>query len=126
MNPFGGFNSFSFAFAIFPIFFILVFGIILFTIFKNIKQWNYNNHQPVLTVDARVVSKRGHTSRHSHHMNNHMHHSTSTSYYVTFEFESKDRLELHVPSHEYGMLVEGDMGKLTFQGTRYHGFERKV
>ena len=25
---------------------------------------------------------------------------------------------------EYGMLVEGDIGKLTFQGTRYHGFER--
>ena len=26
--------------------------------------------------------------------------------------------------HEFGMLVEGDRGKLTFQGTRYLGFER--
>jgi len=25
---------------------------------------------------------------------------------------------------EYGMLVEGDKGNLTFQGTRYLGFER--
>ena len=43
---------------------------------------------------------------------------------VTFEFESGDRLELHVASNEYGYLVEGDMGKLTFQGTRYKNFER--
>lgn len=124
MGPFGGFNSFSMMNAIVPIFFMVVFGIILFSIFKNIKQWNYNNHQPVLTVDARVVSKRAHTSHHSHNMNDHMHHSTSTTYYVTFEFESRDRLELRVSSHEYGMLVEGDFGRLTFQGTRYHGFER--
>ena len=25
---------------------------------------------------------------------------------------------------EYGMLAEGDRGRLTFQGTRYKGFER--
>ena len=27
---------------------------------------------------------------------------------------------------EYGMLVEGDFGDLSFQGTRYLGFQRKV
>ena len=26
---------------------------------------------------------------------------------------------------EYGLLAEGDRGKLTFQGTRYLGFERQ-
>ena len=26
---------------------------------------------------------------------------------------------------DYGMLVEGDIGKLSFQGTRYLGFERR-
>lgn len=26
--------------------------------------------------------------------------------------------------YEYGMLVEGNYGKLTFKGTRYFGFER--
>jgi hypothetical protein len=55
-----------------------------------------------------------------------MHHSTSTSYYVTFEFESGDRLELHVPHSEFGYLIEGDMGRLTFQGTRYKGFQRDM
>ncbi|MFR0779842.1 MAG: DUF2500 domain-containing protein [Zhenhengia sp.] len=62
---------------------------------------------------------------HSHNTHDNMHHSSSsTKYYVTFEFESGDRLELHVASNEYGYLVEGDMGKLTFQGTRYKNFER--
>lgn len=53
-----------------------------------------------------------------------MHTSTSTSYYITFEVESGDRMELYVSSDEYGLLVIGDYGKLTFQGTRYLGFER--
>ncbi|MBQ4627771.1 MAG: DUF2500 domain-containing protein, partial [Clostridia bacterium] len=48
----------------------------------------------------------------------------STTYYATFQFESGDRLELAVPSSEYGMLVEGDKGKLSFQGTRFLSFER--
>lgn len=46
-------------------------------------------------------------------------------YYVTFEVESGDRMELHVPGREYGQLAEGDKGKLSFQGTRYLGFERR-
>ena len=50
--------------------------------------------------------------------------STFTSYYVTFQVESGDRMELEVDGSDYGMLVEGDIGKLSFQGTRYLGFER--
>ena len=76
-------------------------------------------------MTATVVSKRTNVSHHHHHGTDHMaHHSTSTSYYVTFQVESGDRMELHMAGHEYGMLVEGDRGKLTFQGTRYLGFER--
>ena len=54
-----------------------------------------------------------------------MHTTHSTWYYVTFEVESGDRIELGVNGTEYGMLVEGDYGKLSFQGTRYLGFERQ-
>jgi len=35
-------------------------------------------------------------------------------------------MEFHVSSKEYGLLAEGNAGKLTFQGTRYHKFERKI
>jgi len=112
--------------SIFPLFFILVFGIILFTIFRGIKEWSNNNKQPVLSVAAKIVTKRNHTSRRVSNHNGHHHHHTSTSYYVTFEVESGDRIEFRISSKEYGLLAEGDTGKLTFQGTRYHNFERKI
>ena len=117
-------------FSIFPIIFslmfLLVFGVVLAGIIKGISQWNKNNHSPQLTVPATVVAKRTNISHsHHHHGTNSMtHHSTSTNYYVTFQVESGDRMELHMAGHEFGMLVEGDRGKLTFQGTRYLGFER--
>lgn len=91
----------------------------------NVAQWHKNNQSPRLSVDATVVTKRNHTSHHHHNHNGHMHTSSSTSYYVTFEVASGDRMELKVKSYDYGMLVEGDYGTLTFQGTRYLGFERK-
>ena len=34
-------------------------------------------------------------------------------------------MEFYVDGYEYGMLVEGDKGMLSFQGTRYLGFERQ-
>ena len=50
---------------------------------------------------------------------------TFTTYYVTFQVESGDRIELRLSGTEYGQLAEGDTGRLSFQGTRYLGFERK-
>ena len=118
-------------FAIFPIIFslmfLLVFGVVLFGIIKGISQWNKNNNSPRLTVPATVVAKRTNVSHHHHnHGVDHVGHhtSTSTDYYVTFQVESGDRMELHMAGHQYGLLVEGDRGKLTFQGTRFLSFER--
>jgi hypothetical protein len=111
---------------IIPIFFIVVIGIILLSVYKNISEWRHNNQQPVLTVPAKIVSKRTKMSRSSHNHNGHHHHSTHSSYYATFEVESKDRMELKVNGREYGLLAEGDQGQLTFQGTRYHKFERQT
>lgn len=114
---------------IFPIFFVLIFTIVIGTFIvtavRGISQWNKNNNSPRLTVPAKVVSKRSDMSVHRHHhANGHSHRSTSTYYYVTFEVESGDRMELQMTGTDFGMLVEGDNGKLTFQGTRYLGFER--
>ena len=112
-----GFGMFG---IMFTLMFILVFGIFLVTIVRGIGQWNKNNNSPRLTVPATVVSKRTNVSHHHH--DHHTHHSTS--YYVTFQVDSGDRMELHMSGQEYGMLVEGDKGNLSFQGTRYLGFER--
>ena len=121
----------DFIFSVVPVFmmvmFILIFGIIIFTLIKAGAQWKNNNNSPVLIVNARIVSKRISVTNHMHNHGDNMgmmHHSSSTTYFTTFEVESGDRIELKVPAEEYGMLAEGDNGKLTFQGTRYKGFER--
>ena len=105
-------------FAVFPILFFIVFcfvfGMIISTFIKQGKQNHKNNNSPRVTAEATVVTKRTHVrGDHAH-----------TTYYATFQFESGDRLELEVPYNEFGYLVEGDNGKLTFQGTRFLGFER--
>ena len=115
--------------SLFPIFFILmfllVFGGIVVTMIRGIGQWSKNNNSPRLTVEATVISKRGDVSHHHHNNGGTMHTTTSTTYYVTFQVQSGDRMELRVSGYEYGMLAEGDFGDLTFQGTRYLGFARK-
>ena len=117
-----GFGMFS---VMFTIVFVLVIGTFIVTAVRGIGQWNKNNNSPRLTVPATVVAKRTNVTRHHHGgANGHHHHHTSTTYYVTFQVESGDRMELNVDGTEYGLLVEGDNGKLTFQGTRYLGFER--
>lgn len=116
---FGMFNLFS---VMFSVVFVLVFGIILYTLFRSIKQEHKNNHSPKLTVEVKVVSKRTNYHR-SSGSGTRMGHTT---YYVTFEVASGDRMELNVAGTEYGLLVEGDWGELTFQGTRFLGFTRKI
>lgn len=84
-----------------------------------------NNRSPRLTVNAAVVAKRENVNVHHHHGNGAGHTTRSTTYYVTFQFDGGDRLELRLPGREYGLLTEGDTGLLTFQGTRYLSFERQ-
>ena len=127
---YSGSGGMDWAFSIFPIIFvsvfILVIGVFIVGITKSVKEWNKNNHSPVLTVETTIVAKRMNVSRRHHSGNDNMSHSStsSTSYYVTFQVESGDRMELLVPDRDYGLMVEGDIGKLTFQGTRFKGFER--
>ncbi|WP_409250789.1 DUF2500 domain-containing protein [Bacillus sp. SCS-153A] len=113
------------------IIFVFVIGGILFSVIKGIGQWQKNEQSPKLSVPAIVKSKRMNVSKRSnmhHHGDGHHHHSSrsQTRYYVTFEFESGDRKEFHVLGKEYGLLAEDDVGKVTFKGTRYLGFERKM
>lgn len=112
-------------FGMFYVVFFLVIAMFIFVFVKGISECVHNNNSPRLSVDAKIVDKRSHTSHHHHNHNGHMHTSSTTSYYVTFEVQSGDRMELKVPRSEFGLLVEGDEGVLSFQGTRYLGFERK-
>lgn len=96
--------------------FVVVFGIIIFAIITRVKTGIKNNNSPRLSVPAKVKGKRIHVrGDHSH-----------TTYYVTFEVQSGDRMEFKVTGEEYGILAEEDLGILTFQGTRFISFERQV
>ena len=122
MIGFGGDPGFDVTFSIMrimvPVIFVLVFGIIIVAMVRGIGEWNKNNHSPKLTVSVTVVAKRSDVDRGIETMH------TFTSYYVTFQVESGDRMEFEVSDMEYGMLAEGDSGELTFQGTRYLNFQR--
>ena len=122
MIGFGGDPGFGVTFSIMrimvPVMFMLVFGIIIVTMVRGVGEWNKNNQSPKLTVPATVVAKRSDVHRGIETMH------TFTSYYVTFQVESGDRMEFEISDTEYGMLAEGDSGELTFQGTRYLNFQR--
>ena len=45
---------------------------------------------------------------------------------LIFQIDSGDQMELTVRGSEYGILAEGDVGMLSFQGTRYLGYERET
>lgn len=119
---------------VFPIVFFMVFvmvlGTFIMTMARGLSTWNKNNHSPRLTVEAAVTAKHVHVTHHRHANGGDITgahgftNSSSTKYFVTFQVESGDRMELSVSGPEYGMLAEGDTGRLSFQGTRYLGFER--
>ena len=114
------FAMFDILSVIVPIMFIVVFGIIIFSIIQGISTWHKNNNSPRLTD----VSYHRHANAGDMSGAHGFHTTSSTTYYVTFQVESGDRMEFHVSGSEYGMLAEGDTGRLTFQGTRYLSFER--
>lgn len=123
--------GFSIMESIFPLIFLLMFGFVLYTLISSIaaraQEKRKNDASPRLTVPAAVVTKRAQvgTTHHRNAVTNTGETYYNTKYFATFQFESGDRLELSVSPGEYGMLVEGDRGQLSFQGTRYLGFVRQ-
>ena len=117
---------------LFSVVFVLVLVIIIMTVVRNLREWNRNNNSPRLTVPARVVGKRMDVTNSQQPVAGDasgaqgFYTTSSTVYYVTFQVQSGDRMELRVGGKEYGLLSEGDFGHLTFQGTRFLSFDRFV
>lgn len=125
---------FNVMYDIFPIIFIIVLvfiiGYYVYVAYYRITRWNKNNHSPKLSVHARVVSKRADVSTDripnaSDGSGTHGYRTlSSTYYYITFQVDSGDRVELEVNGGTYGVIAEGDDGILSFQGTRFLDFKR--
>jgi hypothetical protein len=129
-SPFGGPNDLMFQ--IFPVVFVIIFvfaiGFFIAFFVSAAKRWRKDSKSPVLTVDAKVAAKRANVGYAGNHHDagaaDISRSSSSTSYFATFEVASGDRMEFQVHDNEFGMLAENDIGKLTFQGSRFLGFER--
>ena len=114
---------FTLMFTLVPLFigsvFVFVIGMFVVAAVKGLVEWTDNNAQPVLTVPARIVTKRLLVSGGGQNS------GASTSYYITFETLAGGlRQEFAVTGTGYSGLAEGDTGDLTHQGTRYQGFVR--
>ena len=87
---------------LFPIMFLLIFIMFIYTFIKGITTWHENNNSPRLTVPAKIVEKRQDTTHHNQPNAGDIsgahgfHTISSTSYYITFQVESGDRMELSV------------------------------
>ena len=118
------FSSFMIPFmVVMTVLFFLAFaatvGLMIFIIVRSVSEQKKNDSQPKLTVPATVLSKRTDLyRRRSMGMG-------STVYFVTFQVQSGDRVELHLSGHEFGLLQEGDRGSLTFRGREFIGFTRE-
>lgn len=117
-----GFHAFE---GMFTLVFVLVIGLFIYAVVQAIARKQKNDASPRLTVLARVISRRQEVTHHARNMNDGVYHTSSTTrYFVTFQVESGDRMELELDGSDFGMLAEGDEGRLSFQGTRFLEFQR--
>ncbi|XMB86107.1 DUF2500 domain-containing protein [Mycoplasmatota bacterium WC44] len=108
----GGDPFFQVFIVVFIIIFVSILSFFIYAISTGIKQGIANKKEPILTVTAKVVSKRTYN-----------HGDFQSRYYTTFEVESGDRMEFEMPIDKSGYIVEGDQGELTFQGYKFIEFK---
>ncbi|MHA6485036.1 DUF2500 domain-containing protein [Paenibacillus sp. strain BS8-2] len=109
-----------------PLFFMIFGGLIftfvvggfLYVFIRGIRIWTSNNASDVYTRSVTVVDKRTEVWGGSGDS------SANTNYYVTFQLDDTTRLELQLRGDRYGLIVVGDRGQLTYQGTRFKEFQR--
>lgn len=92
--------------------------------------WRSDINSPRMTVSAEVVSKRTdvqrrRTGKFGEFVGPERYTVREIPfYYVSFRTDSGDLTELRVTSAEYSLLVVGDRGKLSYQGSCLLSFER--
>ena len=113
-----------------PFIFLIIVFVIMVILVNKMNRWSQNNNSPETTVEAVVSEKRDRdtlqqipnggdpTGAQGFQLIPDIHR------YVVFTVESGETMEFSVTEGEFRSLQTGERGKLTFQGTRYLGFER--
>ncbi len=96
---------------------------IIIVIRRVIKQ-NPKSYANDNTISATVFSKRTRKKRDPNTLpyDKEYQYAKTTFYYITFETETCQRIELSVDSETFKRLTEGDIGLLTYQGSQYIDF----
>ncbi|QGU93928.1 DUF2500 family protein [Clostridium bovifaecis] len=127
MDPFLGRGLFLGMPPLFTIFFLFILGLIIFSIIQSAKNYHKNATSPILTQHARLVAKRTEVRHYTHHTSdNNINGSSITYYYATFETDAGQRFELTLSGKEFGLLSDGDVGELTYQGEWFKAFKREM
>ena len=120
-------DYFDLAFTILPI----AFGVIFLGVFtvcailgiRLAREWKRRDNLPRVTVPATVAARRTTVKHFRRNRGFQRRYNQHTEYFITFQLENGDRVELPVLDWQYGTILEGDTGKLTFQGIRFLNFE---
>lgn len=115
--------EYEFTFTTLPI--AIFIGIVVLTIVVTVEVYEDIFKQkpgPVILVyeETKVVTKRNDVT-----VNANQNSSITSTYYATFQTGTGERIELSIPGNSYGLMAEGDIGKLTLIEGRYHEFQRK-
>lgn len=120
----GGFELIS---TLFPIFFIIILALIIFSMIRSGARYANNASSPRESVYATITSKRMDVQFYSHTDANDQMHTTNSShtyYYITLQFDNGERKEYLDVKNIYGLVAEGDTGYAATQGEWIVAFER--
>lgn len=95
--------------------------IFYYAIYRFIKIAIGGGIAPRRTVDAMIVKKRLSCEQHHHGVEVFTNHER-TNYFITFQLERNNRIELQVKESQYDLLFDGERGKLTYRGKRFIRF----
>ena len=100
----------------------LVICVIIRDAIRSFFEWRRNNTLPIEFFEVRVVSKRKEDV-------GHVGFRTIWKYYILFEFvSSNEALEIPLPRRDrylFDVVIEGERGSLSMQGTRYISYSRQ-
>ena len=90
------------------------------------RQWWKNRHSPLIVTQATILDKRieEHYIRSKRSASAGYRTRKVLIYYITFNLEGGEHIELRTNEQVYSKFQNGDCGKLTFKGSKYIEFVR--
>jgi Protein of unknown function (DUF2500) len=104
--------------------FAAILGTVAYQLIRKARQSSRNDALPVLTAPATVSGMRTNTIAQPADINPKYKVEPSTKFFARFRLHDSQSLEFELSNEQFAPLAEGQQGTLTYQGTRYVGFEK--